>query len=293
MVEQNNNSGKFKSRLPLLSWTIIPFLGMWLSINYLIGMTKRPLWVRENQLNGQILSSQTEYQNNSSGSIPVFKWQGTGLITFWFDDAWYSQYSTAFPILNEKNFVAALAVPTGLIGGDSYMSWAHVKRLQYKRWEITSHTRNHVCESNIDLAKLEFELRAGKEDLQAHNLNSDHFVNPCGISSVNMDQLIKKYYLSSRSSGDGINNLPIQNPYNLYAVVLRLTTSLDDIKQKILLTKEQKGWLILVFHQIDNSGTDYSLSVENFKKIVQFVEEANIPIVLPSQALEAVSDNQR
>lgn len=293
MVEQNNLSGKFKLRLPLLSWTIIPFMGMWLSINYLIGMTRSPAWVSEKQLNRQILSYQSEYQNNSSGSIPVFKWEGTGLITFWFDDAWYSQYSTAFPILNEKKFAAALAVPTGLVGEDSYMSWAHLRRLQSQKWEITSHTRNHVCETDIDLTKFEFELRAGKADLQVHNLSSDHFVNPCGISNVNMDQLIKKNYLSSRSSGEGINNLPVQNPYNLYAMVLRSTTSLADIKQKILLTKKQKGWLILVFHQIDNSGTDYSLSVENFKKIVQLVEEENIPVVLPSQALEVVADNQR
>src|SRR3989344_1526483 len=270
---------QFFVRFPMLAWLIVPFLGVFLAVNYLIGVTSQPQWVNQSSF---LVSSNEEEQVARS-----FQWEGEGLVTFWFDDAWESQYSVGLPILESKNFPAALAVPTHLVGAEAYMSWAQVRRVQHKGWEITSHTRNHSCDEHALTPEIvESELKGAKEDLDSQGVGSDHFVTPCGIQASIVKEVAKKYYLSFRTTEFGVNVLPLTDMYTITANSLEVNTSVDEVKEWIKEAEEKRGWLILVFHQIDESNSQYSISPFTLQEIVEAVSASKIQVVVPTEAMK-------
>jgi hypothetical protein len=273
-------------RTPMLSWVVLPLLGVWLATNYLLGLNKKVDWGNTEPGIPVVLGTQTD---NTATAVSPFKWEGNGLVTFWFDDAWYSQYSVAFPILNELDMPGAIAVPTGLVQGDSYMGWPQIKRVQSKGWEITSHSINHTClDKELDRNSLENEIKGSQDILKNQNLPVESYVTPCGVNNSEIISLVKNTYLSLRTSTEGINSLPVTDPYDLKIHPLRNTTSITEIKKWIHEAENTDSWLILVFHQIGYDQEEYEITPEFFKDVVESIQNSQLSAVLPSQALQVV-----
>lgn len=259
----------------MLSWLIIPFLGVALSMGFLVGLTRHPSW-----------ESNAYIPKTVTASFSQLNWQKTGLITLWFDDAWKSQYTTAYPILEKYNLVGSLAVPTKLIGYDAYMNWPQVKYLQHKGWEINSHTRTHNCAANnLTLEQVEEELRGAQKDLDELGLFSESFVTPCGADSPIISEVAKKYYLSLRTSEAGLNDIPVKNPYRIKAYPIYSYTPIDEVKTWIDQARDNHSWLILMFHQVDEEAAQYTVNPVTFEKIIETVSKSKLPVVLPTQVL--------
>jgi peptidoglycan/xylan/chitin deacetylase (PgdA/CDA1 family) len=277
-----------KERILLVSWILLPFLVVWISTNYLIGMNRQPSWQTDD--NPKVAGAQTEaIKTSPPPEVKKINWSGQGLVTLWFDDAWVSQFTVAHPLLESKGLVGALAVPTGSMGYPDYMSWVQVKLLSYKGWEITSHTRSHSCDPERTTDEvLENELHGAQQDLNSHGIRADNFVTPCGADSEKTTEVAKKYYLSLRTSYPGVNPLPVNDPYNLKVRAIRKNTTADEVKKWLDEARDQKAWVILMFHQIDESGTDYSIKPEEFGRVIDTVKQSGLEVVLPIQALQII-----
>jgi peptidoglycan/xylan/chitin deacetylase (PgdA/CDA1 family) len=270
---------KLLKRMPMISWMIIPMIGVWIATNYLIGTLRQPNW-SVNGANAQISQAKLP-------PLPPINYQNTGLVTFWFDDAYLTQYTSAFPKLQEKGFVAAEAVPIKAVGTNNYMNWMQLKKLQVNGWEITSHTRTHDCEpSKLNAEGLKSELLGAKQDLESQGLRADSFVTPCGIGSEAELEEAKKVYSSLRTTDDGLNSIPVEDPYHLKTHEVRVDTSLDEIQEWVSEAKDKHGWLILMFHKVDDSGEKFSVSPDNFSKILDMVDGSSLPVVLPTPVIE-------
>jgi len=272
----------------LLTWLILPAIIIWFTTNYLIGILRPPDWKDTKKADAYVLGTETRLKETYViPTIAQYTWQGTGLITLWFDDGWLSQYTVASPMLDEFGLKAALAVPTHLIGFDAYMGWAQVRRLQSKGWEITSHTRTHDCTMYQASEKtLESELAGAQSDLKQMGLRSDNFVSPCGVSSPLMKSIAEKYYTSYRGSETGFNDIPVTVPFNLTVQAVENTVTVDNVISWIQTAKDQHKWLILMFHQIDGSHSKYSITPKMLNSILQEVQKSGVPVVLPEQVLE-------
>jgi len=282
---------KIIKRLPLLSWLLIPGIALWASTSYLIYFISRP--------SEPTVLGQTTYQTvpgqttRSISETPTtinnqekFFWKKEGLVTLWFDDAWESQYSLAYPSLEQRGFKAALAVPTNLVGYEAYMDWHEIQRLQYKGWEITSHTRSHACELDKDNPNsLDYEIAGGKQDLLSKGLRAEIFVSPCGVKSALMDEVVKKSHLAERTSEQGFNPLPIADPYYLKVQTIRVSTNSHEVITWLNEASKNKSWLILAFHQIGSGGEEYSTTPETLRAILDLIENSDLSVVLPSQVL--------
>lgn len=287
------NPKTLEERLTLVSWLVIPLILVWFTTGYLMNINKTPDWGKPVEVSqkGQVLGESSDL---SIQDIEKIKWHNEGLITFWFDDAWESQFAVAFPKLDEEKMVAALSVPTKMIGYDDYASWYQIKLLQYKGWEIASHTRNHSCKPNEQTdADVEDELVGSLKDLNDQGLRVTSFVTPCGAESATELNIAKEYYSSLRTTVDGINELPVQNPYNLKVQAVMRNTTVTDVEKWVEEAKNSHAWLILMFHQIDNKsennfGTDY----KTFNQIVNLVKDSGLSVVTPTQALQLVVDDQ-
>lgn len=272
-----------KNKLPFLGWIVLPILGVLLATNYILGLTRKPTWAVIDDIN---ISDPTNVTNIEPQKIDKYEWNRNAVVTFWFDDAWISQYKTAFPILSEEGLKAAIAVPTDAVGWDKYMTWAQIKRLSFNGWEITSHSKSHQCDlSKLDHPKIIDELSGSQRVLQEKGYITSVFVTPCGVSNDEFINTSKDYYIAVRSTDEGTNPIPVEDPYHLQIYELKQGVTSDDAKDWIDQAVSEKTWLILMFHKVDESGEEFSTTPEILKEITKYVKEKNIDNVLPSQIL--------
>lgn len=270
------------NKFPILSWMLIPILISWIALNYLIGIIEQP-----NRTNQTFNTAADKIYQDISAVNWDFNWQKTGLVTFWFDDGWITQYSTAAPYLEDRKFVAALSVPTSAVGTNNYMNWAQIERLQFKGWEITSHSRSHSCEPDkLTDQQMQEELLGAKQDLILQGLATQVFVPPCGISNQKLIAEAKKDYAGLRTSRYGVNSIPVSDPYDLLVIEIDNTVVVKEISEWVDQVKKDRKWLILMFHKIDNSNERFSSPSETFYKIVDIVERSGLPVVTPRQVLQ-------
>lgn len=222
----------------------------------------------------------------------------SGLITLWFDDAWITQYTKAFPLMNKYGFKGAIAIAIRFICySPAFMTWDQLHTLQAKGWETTAHSMSHSCDMGFYTTKdTLYELSRSQQVIRQHGLRADHFVMPCGFTKEQIEdafidahppiiQTAKKYYASYRTTTTGVNPLPLPDPYNLYALQWRNTTTDKEIQEAIDKAKRDKTWLIFVFHQIDNSNQTFAIPPEKFDHILQLIKASQLPVVLPSQVI--------
>lgn len=273
------------NKLMMLSWLIMPLIVVWVSVNYLIGAINKPQWNEDNQ----IVLGATNEANNDGEMLERWKWDGDGIVTLWFDDAWISQYKIGFPILEEKEMKGALAVPTESIGFDAYMNWTQVKRLQFAGWEITSHSKTHDCNiPGLSSSEIELEILGSKRTLEQRGIETNIYVAPCGTNSPETTEIIKKYYAAARNVEPGLNPLPLQNYYDIKVVAVEKDTSIDTIKQYMTNAGENNQWLILMFHEISDDTSQFGSNEELFRQVIEEVDKSNLEVVLPSQVINYI-----
>lgn len=230
--------------------------------------------------------------------IPSFQWKGTGLITLWFDDAWTTQFTVALPMMEKAGFKGAVSVAIQFICTSEFMNWDQLRMLQAKGWETTAHSVTHNCDLHYYTPKnMEYELSESKRLIEARGLRADHFVMPCGYSQYDIDHskdgfrpqitLVAKEYFGSYRTTDGVylNIFPVIHPYALQAFEPRNDTQEEQIKKLVQEAVSEKRWLILVFHQIDESHRPFAVSPMQFQHILDIVKASGLPVVLPTQAL--------
>lgn len=269
-----------------LFWIIVPIVLAWFLVSYIIGaIANKPLW--ESAFGANTIQPYVrEYFHIEKGT--------TGMVTLWFDDAWLSQYTVAAPILKEFGLAGAVAVPTGLIGGDRYMNWAQLRALQHDGWEIVNHSVRHDCTmqtwSREEIAR---ELDAATKVLWTNKLPSEHFVSPCGVQSKLLLEEVRERFVSFRGAEGGYNDLATGDEFSLKAYSVADDMTVGEIKSAIDQATRDNVWVILVFHPVgeipraeNRDKETYSISEANFREVVSYIANSNIQVVLPSQALE-------
>lgn len=284
-----------KQNLPtrsFLYWLMVPIVLAWLATNYILGaIYDEPDWSKNRGAAPTQVLRPVDVL-----SIPNTRPEN-GMVTFWFDDAWASQYIIAEPLLSKKGFKGALAVPTSMIGYDDYLNWPQVRTLQRKGWEITNHTVHHDCAMNAwDEKKVAKELQDANMTLLSQGLFADNFVSPCGITSEVISTAAKKQFLTFRGVEPGYNDLNDFNPYDLRVRTITNETSLSEAKEWITYAHDHNLWLIFVFHQIHGKNEQeeipetenpekYSVDEDRFTAVVDYVDKSGMLVVVPNQAL--------
>lgn len=275
-----------------LYWLVVPIVLAWLATNYLLGaLYNKP------DLSREPLATATQAVKPASVFPAPDIRPEHGMVTFWFDDAWASQYLIAEPILSAKGFKGTLAVPTSMIGYDGYANWPQIRTLQRKGWEITNHTVHHDCTMDTwNEEKVAEELQEASTKLWSQGLLADNVVSPCDVRSDALKAVARKQFLTFRGAEQGFNDLKNFDPYNLRVFTITDETSLSEVKKSIHYTRDHNVWLILVFHQIhseDALGIEtaldnrekYSIDEGGLRSIVNYVAESGAVVVVPNQAL--------
>lgn len=218
-------------------------------------------------------------------------------VSFTFDDGLTDALTKAAPVLANYGYAGtsyAISSCVGTVGtcaadtDASYMTWPQITQLQNTyHWEIGSHSVSHPLMTEITTAKLEKEVRDSKQTFATHNITTTAFATPYGDYNPTVQAAVAKYYSSHRGFAD--QQYDNDWPYNeslLYVKQVQAGVSLAQVKSYIDAAKQNKQWLVLVFHGIadvpSNDPDDYQYATSDLDQIAAYVQAQNLPVVTPS-----------
>lgn len=211
-----------------------------------------------------------------------------GLVSLTFDDGWASQATSGTPILNQFGDKATYYIITGSVGdtADGYMTLNQVKTLYRAGNEIGSHSVTHPDLTTLTLKKLDNELSQSKTYLQ-NKLGAliTDFAYPYGAYNAQTTKEVKKYYSSARTSDVGLNAKAGFDPYRIQAEYVTPQTTLADFQGWLTDAKTNNKWLVVMYHQVDVSGSDYAVTPTMLTQQLQALQTSGLAVKTVNQAL--------
>lgn len=201
-----------------------------------------------------------------------------GGISINFDDGWQSVYDNAFPVLREKKMTATVFSITNSLKEriPQYLNVSQLRKLEEAGWEIGSHTLSHPDLTTLKKEDLIKELRDSKEFLINEGLWVENLAVPFGFYDSQVIKEALKYYSNIRTVYKQLNLFSAERLVD--GVVLRKDTDMEIIKNRIEEAKIKKAWLVLVFHQVDDSGKEFAVSPTMFREIVEEIARSEMPV---------------
>lgn len=223
----------------------------------------------------------TKIEKHVSAQSGVFR---NGVVTIAFDDGWISTYTNGLPVLDEFKFPGTFYIMSNFFSDTQYMSLAQAQSLIDRGHQVGSHTVSHAHLPDLDSSDLTYELEASKKQLEAKLGPITDFASPYGEYDEDVLEAIKPLYRSHRNVISDINTFENFNIYELKSPNVTVATTNEEIMHWLNKAKETSGWLILTYHEINDSGREYSLSAERFREQMQLVQESGMPV----QTLDSV-----
>jgi peptidoglycan/xylan/chitin deacetylase (PgdA/CDA1 family) len=205
-----------------------------------------------------------------------------GMATLSFDDARISQYTVAFPYMQTAGIKGTYYphMIDMINPGSGFYHPTQMLEMQVAGPEIGSHTRTHAHLTTLSPADLTSEVTGSRSDLLgmgATPVNS--FCYPYGEYNATVVQAVKDAgYTNARSVLYGYNTKNTDK-FVLLIQPVYASTTLADVKGWIDKAKNDKTWLILMFHQIDYTGNKNGTTPEIFKGIVDYLKSTNTKAV--------------
>ncbi len=225
--------------------------------------------------------------DNSSLRTATLKGYDKPLVSVTFDDGWESIYKNALPLLKQYNIPSTQYIISGYLGTPAYMTAEQVYKLRDAGNEIASHTIDHPDLTRLDAKKIDTELKTSQTDLNQCYGDVQSFANPYGAYNDQTTTATKKYYKNARSTDTGYNSADSYMPYALRVQNVDASTTPEQINAWLKTAQDNKVWLILVYHQI-NEQSAYSRTTAQLTSDLQAIKASNIDVVTMKQGSEAV-----
>lgn len=201
------------------------------------------------------------------------------IVTIAFDDGWESVYIHAFPVMQSHGIYSTQFIITNTFNDPAYMSIKQIRSMKQAGHEIASHTVSHPDLTKLSHDQLVDELKNSREALVKEFGPIRDFTTPLGALNAATIKEVAKYYRSQKNaegyiSADGLGAINIKkgfNPLNYKSYSVRKSTSLEDIEKLLIANQKNKGWLILTYHQVDDSGAEYSVTPAVFREHMRMV----------------------
>lgn len=201
----------------------------------------------------------------------------TEIISLSFDDGWKSMYENVLPILKKSGLKSTQFIISGFLDDNQfpqYMNLDEVKELEKLGHEIGCHTASHRHLIRESQSIIESEILLSLKYLKEKGLNVETFSYPYGEYNETIMEKVKQGFIGARSLICGYNEKI--NPFLLECQVIKANTSFSQVKRWI---DENKNWLILIFHQIDYEGREWSITPKILNQIIDYILEKKIQIL--------------
>lgn len=198
-------------------------------------------------------------------------------VTVMFDDAEDNHYTKAFPVMEQYGLKGSLAVPSGLLNTEGYLTSDELTEMHNSGWDVVSHGVNHVDFTKLNSRQLQRELQNSLVTL-APWLTARHLALPFGAYNSNVVAEAAKYYQSVRPFELG-DNPQGSYPYNIKVQGVVETTTPAEISSWIAEAQANNTWLVIVFHTIGQGDDAYHTDEATFSSMVQTIANSHVPVL--------------
>lgn len=176
---------------------------------------------------------------------------------------------------------------TATIDLNGYMNIDRVIEVENLGHEIGSHTLSHVSLTTVSETEAKRQIEKSRNDLLAAGIKTvETFVYPYGDYDNNVIQWVKDAgYKAARSVIRGYNR-ENTNPYVLEIQQVDRNTTRAQVQEWIAAAEKNNTWLILMFHQIDDSGDFYGSSPALLRQITTDIKSAGLRVVTMSEGVD-------
>ncbi len=169
----------------------------------------------------------------------------------------------------------------------TYMDKTKVKNLFDLGHEVSSHTLTHPHLTTLSPADAAKEINDSRADLLSMGITPvDTFIYPYGDYNDAVKQLVASAgYKGARSVDRGFN---LRNTDKLVLQIQQVdqTTTQSQFQTWVDSAKNNKTWLILMYHQIEEGNSDpLAITPGLLQTMVNYLKTQNIPVVTMDQAL--------
>ncbi len=212
------------------------------------------------------------------------------LLSITFDDGWESVYSQAAPIMSRYDIVSTQYILPGTFDNPLYLSAEQAVSLKYAGHEISSHTYSHEKLTEASDATVRLQLDQSLEIMRRFDLlDQDHltFAAPNGaLDGYSRQQVEQRFALARNVKGDlahdvsdnDMNVAGQTDRYDIIGYTVGQYTTLEQLRQALDYAGEHNAWFIPIYHQIDDSGEEYSVSPEVFEQHMKLFRDSGITI---------------
>lgn len=208
------------------------------------------------------------------------------LVSVTFDDGWQSTHQNALPILEQNNIKSTQYIVTGFVNSPNYMTLAEIRDFHQRGHQVASHTVHHYDLTTLGRKKLISELTQSKLYLERNiGATVSDIAAPYGAYNNTTITQVKKYYRSQRTSDVGFNTKSGFDSYRLRSQHITPSTTIEEFRNWINTAVTEKSWLILMYHNVDSSGSAYSVTPEMLNTQLAAIQEVGITSKTVNQAL--------
>lgn len=209
------------------------------------------------------------------------------MVSLDFDDGWSSIYDNGIPILNAAGFKSTQYIYTDpyINEWEDFMTLQQLLELKNQGHEIGGHSKSHAHLTNVSSSRLLTEVSGSRTTLINSGLGEIRsFAYPFGEYNTTVINAVKNAgYSYARSVDDEAYNDKNTSPYLLKTKNIEKSITFATVKSWIDGAVANKKWLIIVFHEILNNGTQYSSTPADLQKIVDYLKTNNIKVVTVSE----------
>jgi peptidoglycan/xylan/chitin deacetylase (PgdA/CDA1 family) len=216
----------------------------------------------------------------------------TTLVSLTFDDGWDSQIKNGVPLLDKFNYKGTFYLNPSTIDTKLFASLKATQILAAQGHEIAAHGEEHLDMTTLAPTALKQQLILSRKFLQKQfNQEYSNFASPYGKADAQMQTIMRAIYRSHRGTKSGINTKQNFDPYDLKVFFVNQQTTSVQIAEAINKAKTFKGWLIFVYHRIEDNGGQNSINTSTFYTQLQLINQSQLPVKTVNEVLDELPSN--
>ncbi|MFH1151112.1 MAG: polysaccharide deacetylase family protein [Actinomycetota bacterium] len=212
------------------------------------------------------------------------------IVTVTFDDGYQSIYDAALPIMNAQGIKSTQFIATGNIDSDPFfMTSAELVTLASQGHELASHSVTHADLRSLTPEQLAAELSDSKTYLQTLTGGAVYnFAYPFGFYDATVIAAVQQYYDAARCSDVGYITLIDFDEYLIKTQYVLNTTTPAEVQGWIDHARANRYWLVLLYHQVDDLGGEYSTTPANFDTEMSYLHGTGVAVLTMQDALQEI-----
>ncbi len=183
---------------------------------------------------------------------------------------------TVFHLLDSVGY---LTLDNASLGINTYVTKDQILAMQTAGHEIGNHTETHPSLISIEPSAAQEQISGANLDLTQIGISQIRsLAYPYGDYNAQIEQFAQDSGLTSARTVQVGYNTKSTDRYGLLTQNIESTTTLDEVKSWIDTAKANHTWLILTFHQVDTSDSDYGTTPGMLQNIVDYLNASSVPV---------------